>query len=92
MFSLPSHESLGCSEKKDKSRSPLLGSLGQSKSVPNIKFAWEERERKRESSFALSEADHRPPKAGHQKKGILSDALFLVRVTGLEPARSPTGT
>ena len=32
----------------------------------------------------LSEADHSPPKAGHQKKGILSDALFLVPVVGLD--------
>ena len=37
----------------------------------------------------LSEADHCPPQAGHQKEGILSDALFLVREAGLE---YPQGT
>ncbi len=36
----------------------------------------------------LSEADLRPPKAGHQKEGILSDALFLVPVTGLDVLRA----
>ena len=40
----------------------------------------------------LSEADPSAPRARHQKRGILSDAPFLVRATGLEPARSPTGT
>ena len=35
----------------------------------------------------LSEADKTAPKVRHQKRDILSDAPFLVPVTGLEPVR-----